>query len=189
MKCAPRWPRRSLCIHCFNSVPQTSTTVTIGAESNLPAPRFVSLRAEGANDRRGPGLEHRVDWICERAGLPLRVTGESGPCRRVRDPDGVEVWMHAQNLDQRGRVFVNQPDALHSSASSTGAGAADLDAAVIGAVTGCAGDWRRAQRGGPGGQCGALGRRMRRAGAQDRDDAGLRPGPAVPFLAPTAPGL
>ena len=126
----------------------TAETTSIGANSNLPVPRFVSLKTEGANGRHGPGLEHRVDWIYERAGLPLMVTGESGPWRRVRDPDGAEVWMHAQNLDQRRTVYVSQATALRRSARGGGDVIAYLGPGVIGAVTACEGDWRRVAVGG-----------------------------------------
>lgn len=120
----------------------------IGADSNLPVPRFVSLRTEGANGRHGPGLEHRVDWIYERAGLPLQVTGESGPWRRVVDPDGATVWMHAQNLDQRRTVYLRQPATLRRTANQSASPVAYLTAGVIGSLTGCDGDYRRVAVGG-----------------------------------------
>jgi SH3-like domain-containing protein len=120
----------------------------VGADSNLPVPRFVSLRTEGANGRHGPGLEHRVDWIYERAGLPLQVTGESGPWRRVVDPDGAVVWMHAQNLDQRRTVYLTQPATLRRTASEGASPVAYLAPGVIGALTGCDGDYRRVAVGG-----------------------------------------
>lgn len=120
----------------------------IGADSNLPVPRFVSLKTEGANGRHGPGFEHRVDWIYERAGLPLQVTGESGPWRRVRDPDGVEVWMHAQNLDPRRTAYVSREVALRRSARDGAQPVAYLEPGVVGALTGCEGDWRRVAVGG-----------------------------------------
>jgi len=121
---------------------------TTGTDSNLPVPRFVSLKTQGANGRHGPGLEHRVDWVYERAGLPLQVTGESGPWRRVRDPDGAEVWMHAQNLEQRRTVYVSQATALRRAARENGQITAYLAAGVIGSVTGCEGEWRRVAGGG-----------------------------------------
>lgn len=118
-----------------------STTPAVGPDSNLPVPRFVSLKGENANGRRGPGLEHRIDWIYARDGLPLQVVAESGPWRRVRDPDGTEVWMHAQNLDQRRTAFVRAATQLRR---RPGAGtAAYLAPGVIGAVTGCEGEWAR----------------------------------------------
>ncbi len=115
----------------------------IGPDSQLPVPRYVSLKTEGANGRRGPGLEHRIDWIYERAGLPLQVTGESGPWRRVVDPDGAQVWMHAQNLDPRRTVYVTQATQLRRAAQPGARAVAQLAPGVIGAITGCEGEWRR----------------------------------------------
>lgn len=120
----------------------------IGPDSNLPVPRFVSLRTQGANGRHGPGLEHRIDWIYERVGLPLRVTAESGPWRRVVDPDGATVWIHAQNLDTRRTAYLRQPSALRRNAHQSAATIAYLGAGVVGALTGCEGDWRRIAIGG-----------------------------------------
>jgi SH3-like domain-containing protein len=120
----------------------------IGPDSNLPVPRYVSLKTEGANGRHGPGLEHRVDWVYQRAGLPLMVTGESGPWRRVVDPDGASVWMHAQNLDQRRTAYVTRPATLRRQAREGSSPVAYLGTGVIGSLTGCQGDWRRVAVGG-----------------------------------------
>jgi len=126
----------------------SADTPTLGPDSNLPVPRFVSLKTEGANGRHGPGLDHRVDWIYEHAGLPLRVTAESGPWRRVVDPDGAEVWMHAQNLDARRTAYVTQATALRRQAREGAQPVAYLQAGVIGALTGCDGSWARFAVGG-----------------------------------------
>ena len=101
---------------CFHRLP------TLRGRPIQPAcPRFVSLKTEGVEGRHGPGLEHRVDWIYERAGLPVQVLAESGAWRRVRDPDGAEVWMHAQNLDARRTVYVREPATLRRTARAGGA--------------------------------------------------------------------
>jgi SH3-like domain-containing protein len=121
----------------------SADTPALGPDSNLPVPRFVSLKVEGANGRHGPGLDHPVDWIYQHAGLPLRVTAESGPWRRVADPDGTEVWMHAQNLDPRRTAYVTRASALRRQARDGAAVVAYLDTGVIGAITGCEGEWRR----------------------------------------------
>jgi SH3-like domain-containing protein len=123
-------------------------TPALGPDSNLPVPRFVSLKTEGANGRHGPGLDHRVDWIYEHAGLPLRVTAESGPWRRVADPDGAEVWMHTQNLDARRTAYVTQATALRRQAREGAQPVAYLQPGVIGALTGCDGTWARFAVGG-----------------------------------------
>ena len=115
-----------------------------------PAPHFMSLKTEGANGRRGPSNEQPVLWVYERAGLPLLVTGESGPWRRVRDPDGAETWMNASNLEERRTVLIRGTAdvALRSDARENGRPVAFLAPGVVGSLTGCQGEWRRVAVGG-----------------------------------------
>ena len=145
--------RRSLAAFAAVSILVSATSAgatapTIGPDSNLPVPRFVSLRTAGANGRHGPSVENRVDWIYQRAGLPLEVTAESGPWRRVRDPDGAQTWMHAQNLDTRRTAYVEHPATLRQTGRDDGRAVAYLAPGVVGALTGCQGDWRRIAVGG-----------------------------------------
>jgi len=107
------------------------------AQTGGETPSFLSLRAENANGRRGPGTEHRIDWIYHRAGLPMMVTGESGPWRRVRDPDGAEVWMHMQNLDAHQTGYVRTAIELRHQPRANSGVKARLEPGVIGALTGC----------------------------------------------------
>ncbi len=65
-----------------------------GAVTNLPVPRYVSLKGGEGNVRRGPSLSHRIDWVFRHAGMPLRVTAEFGHWRRVEDKDGAGGWVH-----------------------------------------------------------------------------------------------
>ena len=65
-----------------------------GPVTNLPIPRFVSLKASEANVRRGPSLTHRIDWVFQRRDMPLTVVGEFEHWRRVQDRDGVGGWVH-----------------------------------------------------------------------------------------------
>ncbi len=73
-------------------VPPADTTK--GQVTSLPVPRFVSMRAETANARRGPSLDQRVDWEFVQRGMPLEVTAEYGQWRRVRDAEGQGGWVH-----------------------------------------------------------------------------------------------
>jgi SH3-like domain-containing protein len=124
----------------------------LGRDSGLPVPRFVSLKDETANARRGPSTSQPILWVYQRRDLPLQVTGESGPWRRVRDPDGTEVWMHKQNLDPRRTVYVrpqNAADAPLRAEPREGARpVAYLAEGVVGRLTGCEGEWRRVTVGG-----------------------------------------
>ncbi len=69
--------------------------------SGLPLPRFVSLAADAANMRTGPGRRYPILWRYVRPRLPLLVIAEYGNWRRVRDRDGSEGWMHASLLSGR----------------------------------------------------------------------------------------
>jgi len=50
-----------------------ATAPLFGPETNLPLPRYVSLKASEGNVRRGPSLTHRIDWVFQRKGMPLQV--------------------------------------------------------------------------------------------------------------------
>lgn len=77
-----------------------------GPVTNLPLPRFVSLKVDEANVRRGPSLTHRIDWVFKRKGMPLEITGEFGHWRRVRDRDGVGGWVHYSLLSGVRSVII-----------------------------------------------------------------------------------
>jgi len=77
-----------------------------GKVTNLPIPRFVSLKAEEGNVRRGPSLSHRIDWVFKHRNMPLEVIGEHGHWRRVRDRDGQGGWVHYSLLSGARHVIV-----------------------------------------------------------------------------------
>ena len=65
-----------------------------GQVTNLPIPRYVSLKAKEANVRRGPSLSHKIDWIYKRQNMPLEIYAEYENWRRVRDFEGLGGWVH-----------------------------------------------------------------------------------------------
>ena len=80
--------------------------VVRGKETNLPLPRFVSLKASEGNVRRGPSLSHRIDWVFTRRDMPLRIVAEHGHWRRVQDRDGQGGWVHYSLLSGVRTVIV-----------------------------------------------------------------------------------
>jgi len=78
-----------------------------GPVTNLPMPRFVSVKSAEVNVRRGPSLGHRIDWVYRRKDLPLRVTAEYGHWRRVEDRDGQGGWVHYALLSGTRSVLVD----------------------------------------------------------------------------------
>ncbi|WP_441861834.1 SH3 domain-containing protein [Phaeovulum sp. W22_SRMD_FR3] len=77
-----------------------------GPVTNLPLPRFVSLKGSEGNARRGPSLSHRIDWVFRHPGMPLRITAEFGHWRRVEDRDGAGGWVHYSLLSGVRTVII-----------------------------------------------------------------------------------
>jgi len=80
----------------------------LGPVTNLPIPRFVSLKVDEGNVRRGPSKTHRIDWVFQRRNMPLEITGEYGNWRRVRDRDGAGGWVHYSLLSGMRTVIVQK---------------------------------------------------------------------------------
>ena len=124
-------------------------TPSIGPETNLPLPRFVSLKANEGNVRRGPSLSHRIDWVFQRKNMPLRVTAEYGHWRRVVDREGQGGWVHYAMLSGVRTVIVDQDMlALRSRPDPTATERAVLEAGVIARLGDCNGQWCELSAGG-----------------------------------------
>ena len=118
----------------------------LGPVTNLPLPRFVSLKAGDTNVRRGPSLTHRIDWIFTRKGMPLEVVGEYGHWRRVRDRDGVGGWVHYTLLSgARSGLVETDLAPLYARADVNSQINARLEAGVIVSLDRCEIDWCRAR--------------------------------------------
>lgn len=79
-----------------------------GPVTNLPLPRFVSMKAQEGNVRRGPSLTHRVDWVFMHENMPLMIVAEYGHWRRVQDAEGQGGWMHYSLLSGARYVTVQE---------------------------------------------------------------------------------
>jgi len=84
----------------------------VGRETGFSIPRFVSMRAEEANVRRGPSTQHRIDWVFERPGLPVVVRGEFGHWRLIEDADGDGGWVHRALISGRWTGLVLKGEIL-----------------------------------------------------------------------------
>lgn len=115
-----------------------------GPVTNLPIPRFVSMKASEGNVRRGPSLTHQIDWIFKRRDVPLVITAEHGHWRRVEDRDGAGGWVHYSLLSGT-RTAIVERDMLDLLAKpSKGAlVVARLELGVIARIEECGADWCR----------------------------------------------
>ncbi len=118
-----------------------------GSSSGLPVPRFVSLKSNKVNVRRGPSAEQSIVWVFARAGLPVEIIAESENWRRVRDSEGADGWVFHGLLSGRRTALIspwvkdNQAVPLHRSRSTGSRVVARLQPGVIGDVVVCDGQW------------------------------------------------
>lgn len=115
-----------------------------GPVTNLPIPRYVSMKAAEGNVRRGPSLSHRIDWVFKRRNMPLEITGEYGHWRRVRDRDGAGGWMHYSLLSGVRYVIVEEDMlAMRMKPGGDAPVNARAEAGVIAELDDCLPDWCR----------------------------------------------
>ena len=135
------------------------TTATTGAAprtlgpSGLPIPRFVSLKAEKVNVRRGPSSDHAVAWVFQRKGLPVEIVAEFENWRRIRDSDGAEGWILQNLLSGRRTAVVapwrdGQTLPMYDRPNPAGGMLAKVTSGVIGNVEQCTGEWCEVTAGG-----------------------------------------
>lgn len=117
-----------------------------GPVTNLPLPRFVSMKASEGFVRRGPSQTHRIDWVFRVRDTPLEITAEHGHWRRIRDREGAGGWMHYSLLSGT-RTVINQTELLDIRAKPDpkALAVARLEAGVVARVLECRPDWCRIQ--------------------------------------------
>lgn len=123
-------------------------SITLGSNSGLPVPRFVSLKSNKVNVRVGPDQEkYKIAWIYQKAGLPVEVIAEYDQWRRIRDANGDQGWINGALLDgQRTAIIApwskqEQFFILRNVAKDDGRLIAQVEAGVIGRIRSCDGTW------------------------------------------------
>lgn len=115
-----------------------------GPETNLPIPRYVSIRSGEANVRRGPSLTHRIDWVFTQKDMPVEITAEHGHWRRIRDREGAGGWVHYALLSGVRTVIVDSDMLpIHSRPDPASPVVAQLELGVIARLGDCGPDWCR----------------------------------------------
>ena len=119
-----------------------------GTNTGLAIPRFVSLKTDRVNVRRGPARDHEVVWVFTRTGLPVEIIAESDNWRRIRDVDGSEGWILHSLLSGRRTALV-APWAKEATLNLYSARSADapinarLAPGVLGQIKTCGNGWCR----------------------------------------------
>lgn len=121
-----------------------ASAVERGQVTNLPIPRYVSLKAGEGNVRRGPSLAHRIDWVFTRRNMPLQVVGEYGHWRRVQDRDGQGGWVHYSLLSGVRTVIIERDlTAMRVKPDAEAPVAAYAEAGVVARLGSCMPTWCR----------------------------------------------
>ena len=120
-----------------------------GPVTNLPLPRYVSMKAAEGNVRRGPSLTHRIDWVFKRRDMPLRITAEHGHWRRVEDRDGMGGWVHYSLLSGVRTVIVEESMLkIYARPDPASPVSAALEKGVIARLGKCDSTWCQLRSGG-----------------------------------------
>ena len=115
---------------------------TVGKVTNLPLPRYVSMKAGEGYARRGPSQSHRIDWVFKHRNTPLRIVGEYEHWRRVEDVDGQGGWMHFRLLSGVRTVLITADTVtLRRRGYEDSQIVAKLEKGVIGFLKECSPDW------------------------------------------------
>jgi len=123
-----------------------------GPVTNLPLPRFVSMKASKGYARRGPGRTNRIDWVYTNRGQPLEITAEYGNWRRVQDQDGAGGWMHYSLLSGvRTAVIETDMVAMRRAPNNDAMVSAKAELGVVARLDACKPDWCRISAGGQSG--------------------------------------
>lgn len=118
-----------------------------GPVTNLPMPRYVSMKADEGNVRRGPSLDHRIDWVFRHQGQPLRVIGEYGHWRRVEDQDGQGGWIHFRLISGvRTVLFTGNKTAIRRKSYEGAKAVAMAEQGAIAQLGECKVEWCKIRR-------------------------------------------
>jgi SH3-like domain-containing protein len=114
--------------------------------TGLPLPRFVSLKSDNVNVRRGPGQQYDLAFTFVRAGLPVEIIEEFDNWRKIRDSDGAEGWVFHSLLSGRRTALVTPWEkqgqvAARRAADAGAAVVAYLMPRVVADVEQCTGTW------------------------------------------------
>jgi SH3-like domain-containing protein len=114
--------------------------------TGLPLPRFVSLKSDTVNVRRGPGQEYEIAFTFVKAGLPVEITQEFDTWRKIRDSEGAEGWVFHSLLSGVRTALVapwesGGPFPARTSADNQAQVAIYLEPRVIAEVEECTGTW------------------------------------------------
>lgn len=132
-------PKFIVLITTFFTLFSASLQQTLGQEEKA-LPRFVSLKSEKTNVRRGPATRFVIDYIYTQKNLPVEIIREYDIWRQIRDFDGSEGWVNKNLLaDNRYALVVKDMALLYDDDDIDSDVVAKVEKGVIGRIIECVG--------------------------------------------------
>ena len=118
------------------------TTAQVMAQTGLPLPRFVSLKADKVNLRYGPGDRYPIQWILVYQNMPVEIIDEFKNWRKIREWQGSIGWVHKSLLSGQRWVIIKEGlQTLRRSDKLDAPKLAKIQTKVIGRLKKCTYDW------------------------------------------------
>ena len=87
---------------------------TAWTQTDLPLPRFASLKSNEVNMRSGPGTQYPIKWVYNKKEMPVEIIAEFGNWRKVKDFEGSEGWILRNLLSGKRTALITQETIAYS---------------------------------------------------------------------------
>ena len=96
-----------ICLILINT--SFTSAETLGNETGLKIPRFVSLKSDNSNLRAGPGENYPIKLKYIVANTPVEIIDEYIDWRKINDYEGNNGWLHKSLIKGKRFAIVNTP--------------------------------------------------------------------------------
>lgn len=112
-------------------------------DTDLPLPRFVSLKSDRVYVRAGPAMRYPIKWVYKRGGAPVEIVQEFEAWRKIRDVEGEEGWVHQTLLSGSRAALVQGEDIvlMRDKPDEKARLVARLEPEVVARIEKCDKDW------------------------------------------------
>ncbi|HEV7692134.1 MAG TPA: SH3 domain-containing protein [Hyphomonadaceae bacterium] len=138
-------PAATLAPGSFKAYAAEGVASRVSDFSGLAVPRYSSLRYDKVNGRAGPSLDYPVTWTYGRQGLPVVIVRESQEWRKIRDPQGDEVWVHRRMLAAERTAITTAAGAIKHEADSRSQPVARFNIGAVLKLEACTPAWCRVE--------------------------------------------
>ena len=78
----------------------------VSAEQKSLQIRYVTIKSNQVNARKGPGVNYPIDWVFVKKGEPVKVISEFEQWRKIQDIEGFGGWVHSSVLSPKRTIII-----------------------------------------------------------------------------------